>query len=325
MAALAKRIASPEAEGAEPSEADEIVQGLSASPKRIAPKFFYDSEGSRLFDEITRLPEYYPTRSEVEILAAHAKDIAALLPDKAALIEFGSGASTKARILLRASPQVAAYVPVDISRDFLEREAADLRRDFPQLTVRPVAADFTKPFALPDDIRRLPHAGFFPGSTIGNFEPHEACAFLQHARRIIGAGGLLIIGVDLIKDREVLHAAYNDSRGVTEQFNLNLLQRLNREFGADFNPAAFEHHAFYNRERNRIEMHLASLRRQKVRIAGSVIDFRSGETIHTENSYKYSPESFLSLARGAGWLPVTMWTDARKYFSVHVLRAGGVG
>jgi dimethylhistidine N-methyltransferase len=300
--------------------ARDVVAGLGGSPKRIAPKYFYDHEGSRLFEEITRLPEYYPTRSELEILNAHAKDISALIPDGAALIEFGSGASTKVRIVLDAAPQLAAYVPVDISGDFLEQEAADLRRDYPKLAVYPVAADFTKPFDLPQGVLGRARIGFFPGSTIGNFEPHEACAFLQHARRILGSGAILIIGVDLVKSQKVLHAAYSDAQGITKKFNLNLLSRMNRELGGEFDLAAFEHHAFYNRERQRVEMHLASLKRQKVKVAGAVADFRAGETIHTENSYKYTAESFGSLARGSGWSAVAMWTDQRNYFSVHALR-----
>jgi len=301
--------------------ARDVLAGLSRTPKAIPPKYFYDHEGSRLFEEITRLNEYYPTRTEVELLRTYATDIAALIPANAALIEFGSGSSTKVRILLDAAPQVAAYVPVDVSGDFVAQEAEGLRKDYPNLRVCPVAADFTGDFKLPAEVRDLPHIGFFPGSTIGNFEPHEACAFLQQARRILGRGAVLIVGADLEKSSHVLNAAYNDKQGVTEKFNLNLLHRINRELGGEFDPSSFEHHAFYNRERHRIEMHLASVKRQKVRVAGEVIDFRAGETIHTENSYKYSPNSFVSLARGAGWQPLSMWIDKKKYFSVHALRA----
>jgi dimethylhistidine N-methyltransferase len=320
MVAAARKIVP--ADTAPQSEfARDVLKGLGRTPKTIPPKYFYDDEGSRLFEAITRLPEYYLTRSEIGILRAHAKDIAALVPENAALIEFGSGSSTKIRILLDAAPQIAAYVPVDVSGDFVAQEAEKLRGDYPELHVLPIAADFTGNFALPAAIDALPHVGFFPGSTIGNFEPHEACAFLQHARRILGQGAIMIVGVDLEKSSQVLNAAYNDKQHVTETFNLNLLHRMNRELGADFDPEGFEHHAFYNRERHRIEMHLASVKRQRVRVVGGLIEFRTGETIHTENSYKYSPSSFVSLARGAGWQPVSMWTDSRKYFSVHALRA----
>jgi dimethylhistidine N-methyltransferase len=196
---------------------------------------------------------------------------------------------------------------------------AELRREYPKLAVRPVAADFTKPFELPQAAQIMPKVGFFPGSTIGNFEPHEAAAFLRNAGRILGRGATFIVGVDLVKDTQVLQKAYNDAQGVTAKFNLNLLTRINRELGAKFNLACFEHHAFFNRERSRIEMHLASLKRQRVRVCGECADFRVGETIHTESSYKYSIESFGALARGAGWTPATVWTDANAYFSVHVL------
>ena len=295
----------------------DVLAGLSATPKRLPPKYFYDGAGSQLFERITELPEYYPTRCELRILRDHARDIAKLIPAGAALVEFGSGSSRKARILLRAAPVLAAYVPVDICGEMVEQEAAELRPDFPGLKVLPVCADITHPFALPAEAKAAPvRIGFFPGSTIGNFEPHEAAAFLRNAGRILGAGAMLIIGADLIKPVEVLNAAYNDAAGVTAKFNLNLLKRINRELGGDFKLDTFEHHAFYNRERHRIEMHLASLKRQKVKVAGETVDFRAGETIHTENSYKYSVASLGALARGAGWLPAGVWTDERDYFSI---------
>jgi dimethylhistidine N-methyltransferase len=206
----------------------------------------------------------------------------------------------------------------------IEQEAAELRPNFPQIKVLPVTADICKPFALPEEAKAAPlRVGFFPGSTIGNFEPHEASAFLRNAANILGRGAALIIGVDLIKSVEVLKAAYNDADGITAQFNLNLLTRINRELGGTFRLDAFEHHAFYNRERHRVEMHLASLKRQKVRVAGETIDFRAGETIHTENSYKYSVESLAALARGVGWLPAGAWTDSRKYFSIQAFTLAG--
>ena len=253
----------------------------------------------------------------MQILRKHARDIAKLVPAGAALVEFGSGSSKKARIMLRALPKLAAYVPVDICGEMIEQEALELRPDFPGLKVLPVTADITQSFELPEPARAAPvRVGFFPGSTIGNFEPHEAAAFLRNAGRILGEGATLIIGADLIKPVEVLNAAYNDAEGVTAKFNLNLLVRINRELRGTFKLDTFEHHAFYNRERHRIEMHLASLKRQKVKVAGETIDFRAGETIHTENSYKYSVESLGALARGAGWQPAGVWTDERDYFSI---------
>ncbi|MET0875800.1 MAG: L-histidine N(alpha)-methyltransferase [Tardiphaga sp.] len=300
--------------------AADAVAGLTAMPKRLPPKYFYDVAGSELFERITTLPEYYPTRCELGILRDHAVDIAALIPQGAALIEFGSGASVKTRIVLGAAKGLAAYVPVDISADFLERQAVELRKEYPGVAMLPVAADFSTPFELPIAIKGMPRVGFFPGSTIGNFEPHEACTFMRQAGETLGPGALFIVGVDLAKDLRVLQKAYNDKQRVTAKFNLNLLTRINRELGANFDVSAFEHHAFYNREKSRIEMHLASMKRQKVRLCGETIDFRAGETIHTENSYKYSVESFGAMARGSGWRPIEVWTDADKCFSVHALR-----
>jgi dimethylhistidine N-methyltransferase len=295
----------------------DVVEGLRATPKHVPAKYFYDSTGSQLFERITELPEYYPTRSEMRILRDNAADIARLIMAGSALLEFGSGSSKKARILLCAAPRLAAYVPVDICGEMVEQEAVELRPDFTDLKVLPVTADICFPFELPAEATTAPvRVGFFPGSTIGNFEPHEAAAFLRNAGRILGAGATLIVGVDLIKPVEVLNAAYNDKAGVTAKFNLNLLVRINRELGGTFKLDTFEHHAFYNRERHRIEMHLVSLKRQKVKVAGETIDFRAGETIHTENSYKYSTESLGALARGAGWQPAGVWTDERKYFSI---------
>jgi dimethylhistidine N-methyltransferase len=303
--------------------ADDVVNGLTSTPKRLSPKYFYDNAGSALFERITALPEYYPTRCEIDILKDRAKDIAAFIPAGAALIEFGSGSSTKTRIVLSAATKLAAYVPVEISTEFLHAQMAALRREYPKVAILPVAADFTKPFDLPEAARTMPRVGFFPGSTIGNFEPHEAAAFLRHAGRILGADATFIIGVDLVKDTQVLKSAYNDSEGVTAKFNLNVLARINRQLGAKFDLASFEHHAFFNRGRSRIEMHLASLKRQRVKVCGECIDFRAGETIHTESSYKYTLESFGALARGAGWSPLAVWTDADNYFSVHALRFKG--
>jgi dimethylhistidine N-methyltransferase len=315
----ASRVARYENEIAQSAFARDVVEGLDARPKRLPPKYFYDATGSRLFEAITQLPEYYPTRCELAILRDHAAEIARLLPADSALVEFGSGSSRKARILLAAAPAVRAYVPVDISPQMLREEAAALERDRPDLAVLPVAADFMEPFALPPEIAGMARAGFFPGSTIGNFNPPDAAAFLRHAGRMLGRGAVLVIGVDLVKDARLLHAAYNDAAGVTAAFNLNLLERMRRELGADVDPQAFAHKAFFNAGRSRIEMHLVSRRRQKLRVAGRVIEFRAGESIHTENSYKYTVESFGALARGAGWQPLAAWSDAAGYFSVQAL------
>jgi dimethylhistidine N-methyltransferase len=299
--------------------ARDVIAGLTARPKRLPPKYFYDQAGAQLFEEITALPEYYLTRCELALLRERAPEIARFFPPGSALIEFGSGSSKKVRLVLAAAPTIAAYVPVDISSEMLVQEAEELRRDYPHLAVLPVEADFTQPFALPDAVAGTSHTGFFPGSTIGNFEPHEACAFLRHAGRMLGSGASLIIGVDLVKDARILNAAYDDEAGVTAKFNLNLLTRINRELGANFDIASFSHHAFYNAERQRVEMHLASKTRQKVRVAGRTIEFRAGETIHTENSYKYTLDSFAAVARGSGWRPVAAWTDAGANFSIHAL------
>jgi dimethylhistidine N-methyltransferase len=308
-------------EGAEAgsSFARDVIAGLTARPKRLSPKYFYDEIGAQLFEDITALPEYYLTRCELEILRERALDIARFFPADSALIEFGSGSSKKVRILLAAAPTIAAYVPVDISSEMLIQEAEELRRDHPRLAVLPVVADFTQPFSLPAAAAAMAHTGFFPGSTIGNFEPHEACAFLRHAGRVLGRGAALIIGVDLVKDAKILNAAYDDAAGLTAKFNLNLLARINRELDGDFDLASFDHHAFYNRERHRIEMHLVSKKRQRVSVAGRGVEFRAGETIHTENSYKYTLEYFTALARGSGWTPVAAWTDAGANFSIHAL------
>jgi dimethylhistidine N-methyltransferase len=301
--------------------ARDVIDDLSQHPKRLSPKYFYDAKGSELFEAITRLPEYYPTRTELGILQERAGEISAIVPDGAALVEFGAGATTKVRLLLNECA-VGAYVPVDISADFLTTQAEALRKDFPGLDVYPVAADFTAPFALPDAIATMPKVGFFPGSTLGNFEPHEACAFLRSARDILGQDAQMVIGVDLEKDQRVLYQAYNDAAGVTARFNLNLLERINRELGGNFDTSAFRHRAIYNSERHRIEMHLISTKAQKVRVLDRSFSFRPGETIHTESSYKYSLERFAALARGSGWARRESWTDAKRMFSVHALAAG---
>jgi dimethylhistidine N-methyltransferase len=297
-----------------------VIEDLSRHPKRLSPKFFYDAAGSELFEQITVLPEYYPTRTELNILRDRGRAISAAIPERAALVEFGAGATTKVRLLLE-NCAFAAYVPVDISGDFLKAQADALRKDFPHLAVLPVTADFTAPFALPDALAEMSKVGFFPGSTLGNFEPHEACAFLRSAREILGSEAEMVIGVDLEKDERVLYQAYNDSAGVTARFNLNVLVRINRELGGNFDVSAFMHRAIYNRDRHRIEMHLISKKAQTVRVLGRKFSFRPGESIHTESSYKYSLERFTALARGSGWTVRNSWTDKNKMFSVHVLAA----
>ena len=323
MAALARsvlRYSARHEAAASDSFADHVINGLGDSPKWLSAKYFYDAAGSDLFEQITQLPEYYPTRTELSILASNARAMSAYIPLAAALVEFGTGSTKKARILLNAAPQIAAYVPVDISTEFLAQEAAAVRRDFPNIAVLPVAADFTRDFDLPAQIRNRPRVGFFPGSTIGNFEPQDAAEFLRQAGRILGAGATMIVGVDRIKDEAVLNAAYDDAAGVTARFNLNILRRMNRELGGDFDLSAFRHRAFYNVADHRIEMHLESLKAQTVTVAGRAFSFAKGETIHTENSYKYTVDSFRALAADAGSRPVATWTDANDYFAVHALK-----
>lgn len=300
--------------------ARDAIEDLSRHPKRLSPKYFYDTTGSELFEAITRLPEYYPTRTELSILKDRAGEIAAFVPHAAALVEFGAGTTTKVRLLLQKCA-IGAYVPVDISGDFIRSQADGLRKDFPSLAVYPVAADFTAPFVLPKATASMPKVGFFPGSTVGNFEPHEACRFLRGAREILGEQARMIIGVDLEKDERVLYRAYNDPAGMTARFNLNVLVRINRELGGNFDTTAFTHRAIYNREQHRIEMHLISKKAQTVRMLGTSFSFRQGETIHTENSYKYSIERFGALARGSGWKVCESWTDDARMFSVHALLA----
>src|SRR5271155_4145959 len=286
----------------EESFRDAVVKGLGRAPKSIPCKFFYDARGSVLFEAICRLPEYYLTRTEIAILEENAAEIAALIGPHSRLIEFGSGASTKARILLQALDRPAAYVPVDISREHLRDAAISLAEDFPSLPVVAVCADYTRPFPLPS----LPGAGgkrvgFFPGSTIGNFEPDAAVAFLANYAHILGPGGEMLIGVDLKKETDILDAAYNDRAGVTAAFNLNLLERVNRELDGDLDVEQFEHLAFYSSAEDRVEIYIRSLAEQTARIAGRRFRFAQDEQIHTEYSYKYSVEEFRTLAARAGF------------------------
>lgn len=300
---------------------DEVLRGLSRTPKRLSPKLFYDRRGSQLFDAITELPEYYPTRTEIGLLEAHGAEMADRLGRENVLIELGSGSSLKIQTLLAALTP-AVYLPVDISKEHLLASANALAERFPGLKIRAACADYSGPFRLPLEPGWTNLAAFFPGSSIGNFDPPEARALLERVARVLGRGGRLLIGVDLRKDPAILNAAYNDAQGVTAAFNLNLLARINRELGADFDLDAFAHKAFFNAGASRIEMHLESLADQAVRIAGREIAFRRGETIHTECSYKYGIADFQSLARDAGFEAEQVWTDPQRLFSVHCLRVG---
>ena len=303
-----------------PAFLDDVREGLSRPQKALSPKYFYDAAGSDLFEKITQLPEYYPTRTEIGILDGRGPEIAALLPAGAALVEFGSGSTVKLRRLLRHLDKLAAYVPVDVSGEFLRAQAETLSADFPHLRVEPVVADFTRDFDLPESLAGLPRAGFFPGSTIGNFEPEEAEALLARFGRILGSGAHMIVGVDLVKDAGTLESAYDDAEGVTAAFNLNLLTRINRELGGGFDLDAFTHRAVFNPQASRIEMHLVARDAQDVAIGSDTFAFAAGETIHTESSYKYTVETFRALAERAGWRWIQVWTDADGLFSVHALR-----
>lgn len=297
----------------------DVIAGLSQLPKSLPCKYFYDAVGSRLFDQICELPEYYPTRTELGIFQDRLNEIAADIPNGAALIEYGSGSSTKTRLLLDRLEDLSAYVPVEICRSHLLRTAWQLRARYPRIKVKPVCADFTRAFRLPR-LGQRPRVIFFPGSTIGNFPPEEAVRLMRSMARQAGRDGGLLIGVDLLKGRDVLEAAYADCAGVTAEFNLNLLVRINRELGGTFDRSSFAHRANFNADLGRVEMHLLSLRDQSVEIAGERIFFAEGETIHTENSHKYSIEGFRSLAEQAGWSPSSVWTDRDNLFSVHYLR-----
>ena len=293
-----------------------LVAGLAKSPKQISAKYFYDAAGSQLFDQICDLPEYYQTRTETALLRRHAGEIAALMGQNAQIVEFGAGSLRKVRILLEAA-KPRTYLPLDISGDYLRHVVRDLAVDYPTLQVAPVVADFTLPLDIPGDARR---AGFFPGSTIGNFRPDAATALLRRMRGTLNGGGLLI-GVDLVKDPQRLHAAYNDAAGVTAQFNKNILVRANRELGADFDTEAFVHYAPYNVQMQRIEMYLVSLRRQTVSLCGEQFEFAQGEPLYTEDSHKYTIESFREMAARAGFVPRAVWMDEERLFSIHWLES----
>lgn len=297
----------------------EVLAGLRASPKTLPPKLFYDEAGSALFEAICRLEEYYLTRTELGILRACVDELAELAGPGCALVEYGSGAGEKVRLLLDALRDPSAYIPIDISGEQLARVATELGALYPNVAVTPLCADYTRPVHLPVAPWGTRRVAFFPGSTIGNFHPAEAAAFLSRMRRAVGPTGALILGVDRRKDEKTLNAAYDDSQGVTAEFNLNLLRRLNRELDADFDLAAFRHRAFFNGAASRVEMHLESARDQIVRVADNHVWFTKGETIWTESSYKYDDDGFATLVAAAGFRLVKRWTDARDWFWIAFL------
>lgn len=324
MSQVVRRVRDP-ASATAPGAADtdfgrSVLAGLAGTPKTLESKYFYDARGSQLFDRITELEEYYPTRAESALLTEHAQEIAAFVGPQAVLVEFGSGASVKTRILLDALTDLRAYVPIDISGDHLKAAATRLAADY-RVPVVPLHADYTATLALPAAVPEGRRVGFFPGSTIGNFDPAEASAFLARVGRLLGPQGRFLVGADLRKDQARLLAAYNDREGVTAEFNLNLLRRINRELGGDFDPTAFRHEARFNQAESRIEMHLVSLRDQQASVAGRRFDFAAGESIHTENSYKYTAESFAELAARGGWHLEAEWRDSDGLFSLYGLKA----
>ncbi len=297
-----------------------MLAGLSAAIPAIPARWLYDRRGSELFEEITRLPTYYPTRTETALLKAIMPDLASAIPAGLAVVEFGAGSATKTPLLLEAI-RPAAYVPVDISAEYLELSAAELRQRLPDVPVYPVPADFARPFVLPAETDGLPKLGFFPGSTIGNFVPRSATDLLRHFRELLGTGALLVIGMDRVKPVERLKAAYDDPEGITAEFNLNLLERINRELGADIPVDAFRHEARWNDILSRIEMHLVATRDVDFAICGERFAFGAGESIHTENSHKYPPRGARLLLLAGGWTPVREWVDPNEDFSIILAEA----
>ncbi len=298
----------------------EVIAGLNKSPKRLPSKMFYDERGSALFDKICELDEYYPTRTEMKIMSDNIEEIGSLLGKGTLLIELGSGSSTKIRMLLDHIPGLAGYIPIDISSEHLVRSAEALKIDYPHIDIYPLAADYTKEFSLPAANFEFDHiAGYYPGSTIGNFTPSDAKSFLDRIARIIGENGGLLIGVDLKKNTGILENAYNDKKGVTAEFNINILNHINDKTGSDFDTGNFSHLAFYNAHAGRIEMHLKSKTDQKVNIGDGIISFKKGELILTEYSYKYTPDEFKYLVAD-NYEVKKIWTDKNKLFSVQYLR-----
>lgn len=307
-------------EPVDPAFRDDVLAGLSAPIPAVPARWLYDRRGSELFDDITRLPAYYPTRTETALLRSAMPEVAARVPRGAAVVEFGAGSATKTPLLLEAIAP-AAYVPVDISGDYLEQSAAELGERFPELQILPVTADFARPFALPQAVAGLPRLGFFPGSTIGNFVPESATDLLRHLRALLGAGARLLIGMDRIKPVERLIAAYDDAEGVTARFNLNLLERINRELDGTIPIDAFRHEARWNEMLARIEMHLVAVRDVEFTICDRRFAFARAGTIHTENSHKYGPQSARVLLLAGGWTPIAEWADAANDFAVILAEA----
>ncbi len=297
-----------------------MLAGLSAAIPAIPARWLYDQRGSELFDEITRLPSYYPTGTETALLKKVMPELARRIPAGLAVVEFGAGSATKTPLLLEAI-EPAAYVPVDISGDYLEGSAAELRKRFPDLPVYPVAADFARPFSLPGEIRDRPKLGFFPGSTIGNFVPRSATDLLRHFRQLLGTGALLLIGMDRVKPVERLLAAYDDPEGITAEFNLNLLERINRELDGDIPVGAFRHEARWNDILSRVEMHLVPTRDVDFTAAGRPFSLKAGESIHTENSHKYGRRGARLLLLAGGWTPISEWEDSGEDFSIVLAEA----
>lgn len=295
--------------------------GLSKKQKETQPKFFYDYRGSELFEEITQLDSYYQTRTEISILKSLGNDIEKLVGKHAAVVEFGAGSSRKIPLLLQALHTPSYYIPIDIAGEYLVEMSARLHQEFPLMQIAPIAADFMQPIALPKLPIETPILGFLAGSTIGNLSEEEAIHFLSHTRKTLGDKGQFLIGIDRVKSPEILIQAYNDPEGITAQFNLNLLVRANKELEADFDLTSFQHQAIWNPTKNRIEMHLVSTKAQKVTISGKEFYFNPGETIHTENSQKYTLESFTTLAKLGGWNIRQTWTDKKSYFSIVLLKS----
>lgn len=300
-----------------------VARGLRCKPKWIQPKYFYDKAGSELFEEICRQPEYYPTRTEALILHRNVQDISQTMQESSVLIEFGSGASVKTQILLDHVP-FKTYVPLDISKDFLMKTAEQLRARYPEIEILPAFGDFTREIRIPHFIlKNSPsRTAFIPGSTLGNFHPIDAAKILRSVRAILETGGTghLLVGMDLLKDLDVLEAAYNDAAGITAQFNLNLLKRLQKEANADIDPSLFEHRAFFNDKLGRIEMHLIAKDALQFKIGDEEFRLEKGESIHTESSYKYRPATFLKLCEDCGYEPVRFWTDPNEWFGVFLLK-----
>ena len=315
--------------GPDPGVAREVLAGLLGRQKTLPAKLFYDEEGCRLFGLITQLPEYYPTRTEQALLAQVAGEIVEAAGQPAALVEYGASDETKSLVLLdaaalRRTPRFEAYVPIDVAASALAALCGRLATTRPELAVHPIVADFLESIVLPEAVQGRPLLGFFPGSTIGNLEPDVAASFLRQVRSTLGAGGKLVVGVDMCRDPGRLVPAYDDAQGVTAAFNLNILTHLNRVAGASFDLSAFEHRAIWNPTRQRIEMHLVSRVTQTVSVAGEVIRFERGESIHTENSHKYQSGTLEALATSAGWSAQACWTDPEDLFALHLFSASHI-